>query len=278
MKRFDVIKSWFCSLDNTYLFNDILLVYIDIDNPQKGRSLKIQLEYEDFQCIIKKFSTFKNSDIDTAIKYDKKLILYFHKPISLISLNILKDGKYKYLYYDLRYNNNHLPFILKTTNPIYIVEKDILYIKNFITIFLTHSQNQKPIFIPSQINIFLFRSKRNITLETIHNDILFLEHYNKLTSRLAIFIYKICTFEFHAGEKEIGLYFNRYFGKSKPLNKKKYGIQNVKGYDIKGYTDNPILNTKIQIARNLSIMINKPINQNTILQATNIDINKLQGY
>jgi hypothetical protein len=81
------------------------------------------------------------------------------------------------------------------------------------------------------IELFLYRNV-SITTETILGDIDFLVNKSILTSRLAIFIYKICTFEYNASDKEIGLYFSKYYGRSKVINNKKFGIINTKGYAI----------------------------------------------
>jgi len=273
MISLDNIELWYKRLYRRYNPTDIYILHVKKN--KKGSRLDIKKQEFDDKLFIKPLSNIKLSDIDAAEKSNQQIILYFDKQVNLTTLNILQSGKYRYLYYDLRYTKKNLPFHLKKNEPIDIVEMNILYIKEFITIFLTHNQNQKPIFTLTQINTLLFRSKKNITLETIHKDIKFLEQHNKLTSRLAIFIYKLCTFEFHASDKEIGLYFSNHFGKSKPLNKKSYGIQNVKGYDLNGYMDNPIYNTKVQIAAKLSNMQNQTINQDTILQATGIDINNV---
>ena len=81
------------------------------------------------------------------------------------------------------------------------------------------------------VELFLYRNT-SITIEIILGDIEFLVNKSILTSRLAIFIYKICTFEYDASDKEIGLYFSKYYGRSKVINNKKFGVINSKGYAI----------------------------------------------
>jgi hypothetical protein len=275
MSDINKIEVWYNNYNSQYNFqynsHNIFLIYLKEDSGQRRIYSNTERESENDRFIIKQLVTIKSSDIDNSVRSNKQLILYFDKPMRLIDLSILKHSNYSYVYFDLDINQSL--FIFKYFEPTNIIQNRIEYIKRFFEIFLSSNKDKKSIFNLTQINTFLLRNKKNISLETILKDIIFLEHHNKLTSRLAIFIYKICTFEFNAGEKEIGLYFSQHFGKSKPLNKKSYGIQNVKGYDIIRYPNNPICNTKVQIANILSNMINKPINRNTILDATGIDIN-----
>jgi len=267
------IKLWYNQLNNQYYPTDIYLVYIKKED-KKGLSPIIKEENEDDILVIKPLSNIKLTDVDATIKSNRRLILYFDKQIAIGSLSILKNSNYKFVYFDTNISSPNPLFIFQKMNPLLVAQNNITYIKDIISIFLNSNKNQKSLISLTQVNAFLLRNKRNISLETIQNDILFLEHYNKLTSRLAIFIYKLCTFEFDASEKEIGLYFSQSFGKSKPLNKKTYSIENVKGYDLGTYHNDPIYDTKVQIAFQLSNMQNQTINKYTILQATGIDISK----
>jgi hypothetical protein len=87
----------------------------------------------------------------------------------------------------------------------------------------------------SDIKKYLYRNQNNLNLNTILNDLLFLEAEYKLTSRLAIFIYKLLTYDFKASDKVIGTYFALSFGKSKILNNKRFNVVQKRGYVIPRY-------------------------------------------
>lgn len=270
------IEEWYNNYNFQYNSHDIFLVYLQKDINPTSTSFSTKKVYENNQLIIKPLGNIKSSDIDDSIRSNRQLILYIDRPISLTNLSILKHTNDRCIYFDLDINQNDSLFTFHTCIPTIIIQNDMPYIQNLFEIFLSSNKNKKSIFSQKSIHTFLLRDKKNISLATIQNDIEFLEHHNKLTSRLAIFIYKICTFEFDASEKEIGLYFSSSFGKSTPLNKKSYGIKNVKGYDISRYPDNPIFNTRMQIAHRLFCMQNETINRNTIFKVTGIDINDVQ--
>jgi len=123
-------------------------------------------------------------------------------------------------------------FDLDWRDPISTISfEGIDYLKQFIANFITN--NNSCTASKKSIQAFLYRSMRNILNETILRDIEFLQHRAILTSRLAIFIYKICTFDYDASDKIIGLYFSKYYGRSRVVNGKSFGVENVKGYIIK---------------------------------------------
>jgi hypothetical protein len=77
--------------------------------------------------------------------------------------------------------------------------------------------------------------------ELIENDILILSTFKILTSRLAVTLYKMCTFKFYDSNTTIGNYYRKTIGvKSKtiqlPPNTKP--IQKVKAYDLNSLKDN----------------------------------------
>jgi len=122
-------------------------------------------------------------------------------------------------------------FIYNYQDPIDgISTEGIKFLKQFIANFITNNSCTAS---KKSIQIFLYRNIKNISNETMLNDIEFLHHRTTLTSRLAIFIYKIFTFDYNASDKTIGLYFSKYYGRSRVVNGKSFGVENVKGYIIK---------------------------------------------
>jgi len=85
-----------------------------------------------------------------------------------------------------------------------------------------------------------------------------------LTSRLGIFIYKICTFFHDATDKKIGLYYSQKLGKSKPYNNKRFNIKNTKGYFVNNIQQRKEHKIRSEIASKL-------------LSHTNLDKNLISG-
>ncbi|MDD2291556.1 MAG: hypothetical protein PHV52_04700 [Aliarcobacter sp.] len=169
------------------------------------------------------------SDINYLMKFkDKKIKILFHSVYNTEQLDN---------YWINPVENQHIILCKNLTYYLYIREPEITfstisYIKEFISIFLHNKKDSILSFSKNSINQYLFRNIENFTMETIFNDIRYFEEQSILTSRLGIFIYKICTFYINASEKEIGTYYSKIFGKSKVYNNKRYEIANIKGYKI----------------------------------------------
>jgi hypothetical protein len=157
-------------------------------------------------------------------------------------------------------------FIYNYRDPISAISLDgINFLKQFIANFMTTNNNLCTASKKS-IQMFLYRNMRNISNETLLNDIEFLEHRGILTSRLAIFIYKICTFDYNASDKIIGLYFSKYYGRGKVINGKDFGVVNVKGYIVKNINFQE-LKIRNEIANKLYEL---GVHSNIIEQATGV--------
>ncbi len=215
----------------------------------------------------------------------KKNILLIENDASDINyLTKFKDKKIRILFHSV-YNTEQLdnywipvvnqPIIL-CKNTIYylcsieaeITFSTIAYIKEFISIFLNNKKDSILSFSKNSINQYLFRNIENFTMETIFNDIKYFEEQFILTSRLGIFIYKICTFYINASEKEIGTYYSKIYGKSKVYNNKRYEISNMKGYQIPNIKIPEEIIIKKEIAQKLR---EKGVNNQIISYATEIN-------
>jgi len=217
------------------------------------------------------------------------LIAYFVKEFSLGHLQVffyeqnIQISFIKMLHHNnsLIYQNFSTPMsyqgktMIQVLPPIYyrdpistISLEGMNFLKQFIARFLTN--NSSCTVNKGSIKIFLYRNMRNISNETILKDIEFLQYRGLLTSRLAIIIYKIRTFDFNASDKMIGLYFSKYYGRSKVINGKDFGVINVKGYIVKdiNFQEQQI---RSDIANKLYTL---GVNTDTITQATGVQLSK----
>jgi len=168
------------------------------------------------------------------------------------------------------------PLIIQ--DPINVINNTYYnYIENFINVFLEDNAiKNSTLFNKSFVKEYLFRNKEDIDTNVIINDIRYLKHEKILTSRLAIFIYKICTFDFNATDKFVGLFYKRALqNTSKSRNSKKYNINNVKGYDVFNLMPVEELNIRTQIAKNL-LNLNYYYTQN-IASATGLNIDYVEA-
>jgi len=220
------------------------------------------------------------------------LIVYFVKEFSLGHLQVFSNGNgenIQILFIRMLYNNSNnslmyqdfsfprfhqgkiviqvLPFMYNRDSISAISLEGITFLKQFIANFITN-HNDSCAASKKSIKTFLYRNMKNISNETILKDIEFLQYRGLLTSRLAIIIYKICTFNFNASDKTVGLYFFKYYGRSKVLNDKNFGVVNVKGYIVKdiNFQEQRI---RSDIANNLYML---GVNTDIITQATGVQL------
>ena len=172
------------------------------------------------------------------------------------SINKLEDCKHKILYFNINKEiyNSILTFTKKTLNdinstpnyqyytyissenPINLIKQEYSVIKNLIfRLFENNNFN----------DIELLKSDRSmdnrIWKEQIKEEIYLLTLHNILTSKLAIAIYKICTFKFNENNKNIGIFYSKELGiKSKTMHipniyggKKKMFSTKTKAYNLK---------------------------------------------
>lgn len=198
-------------------------------------------DFKDFYSI-NQFQNNKNTILVSNVRIDiNKLencgntILYFNVNIEINKtiftfdkrLNLDNNELYKQYY---RYN------YIKLMNPINILQREFSIIYNLI--FRLFENN-------NFYNIELLKSNKSIDtgtwIEQIKEEIYVLTFHNILTSKLAITIYKICTFNFHENNKNIGIFYSKQLGiKSKTMhlpNIHKNKIQmlsiKAKAYDLK---------------------------------------------
>ena len=236
----DDLKIWFSNIQHNLVNNDILLfcvqdkkINIEIEKFINSSNMNIQIVQ--LHKLTKEMMNSKNAG-------QKNIIAYCHKEFSLGHLGILKSENSRiilmelvhfqqfvdYFYNKQTMNQNFWIMQKQDTTSIISSLDGIQFIHTFISKFITGNANQCKINKKS-VELFLYR-KASITIETILGDIDFLVNKSILTSRLAIFIYKICTFDYDASDKEIGLYFSKHYGRSKVINNKKFGVINTKGY------------------------------------------------
>jgi len=224
--------------------SDILLLCIKdkntgIEIENFINSLHLNIQIVELRKLTKEMKNNKNTG-------QKNIIAYYHKEFSLGHLGILRSENLRMILIEIMnlqqftdyYSSNNRQvmnqnsFILQKYDPKSVISSidGVNYIRYFISKFITGNANQCKMNKKS-VELFLYRYT-SITIERILGDIDFLVNKSILTSRLAIFIYKICTFDYDASDKEIGLYFSKYYGRSKVINNKKFGIINTKGYAI----------------------------------------------
>jgi len=203
------------------------------------------------------------------------ILVYSIKEFSFGHLSILKKENTRMIFMEIIDSQQFIDFNDFNNQALWIMQKQnaasiissinrVSFIRSFISKFITSNESQCKMSKDS-IEKFLYRNA-SITIERILGDIDFLEHKFILTSRLAIFIYKICTFDYNASDKEIGLYFSKYYGRSKPFSNKKYGVTNARGYAVKS---NILLHIRLDIARKLE---QSGVSKDIISTATGINL------
>jgi len=274
------IKYWFDYRRRKELNSSIILLCVKEKNIIK----KIKNLIQDDDIDMLPLGKLTKEILNNKIIAGKNIITYIDKELSLVQLQIFaNDINIKVLVVTMdemqfRYYL-HRDVELKMPVPIYILQnrqpKDVIAssegihsLRTFIDYFITSDEICKV--MKKSIEIFLYRNKSIISSSTILHDIEFLQYRSILTSRLAIFIYKIYTFEYNASDKEIGLYFSKYYGRSKVVNCKKFSVKNVKGYIIKGLNLGE-QRVRHDIAKNLKEL---GVNMRIIEKATGIYYNE----
>jgi len=214
----------------------------------------------------------------------KKVLYTVDKKISCMDLNKFKNYKnvniYVYYIRDLQHLNDIFSSIIKNfihTPQDFVIRKvlpdaygQLPYIKSFIRCFLLKNSDIKL----TDVNKSLFRNRIDINIDVILSDINYLEQKGILTSRLAIFIFKITTFNYTANDREIGQFFAGYYcQRSKNYTCKQYDIRNTKGYAISDF--DPQYAIKAAIAQNLIRNPNCSCDINCLAQAIGLSVDQL---
>jgi len=278
------VKRWMCKSKND--INEDILLLCFRDKELKNFFLNNYSNAKNPDCFITSIQKLTKQNLNNKKKTN--IILVIDAVFSFGYLDIFKDEKIKILFCEI-YNEQQLNdyvtsegiYYLPTIprgfiHQIYLQSQDPFifiyntnYIKDFISIFLDNNDDSICKFTNYSVKLFLFRNMNTITIETILSDIDYLERESILTSRLAIFIYKICTFHSNATDKEIGLYYyNKLNIRSKPYNNKRFNISNTKGYFISEMKYQKEYNIRVNIASYLAKNSDCPTE--TISNATGI--------
>jgi hypothetical protein len=255
------LQKWFYNLIHDIKNEEILLlIYPQKQNKDVGTenlniinkiNLKIRsLEHNGSYNILNLESIFsinqilnnKNTILVSNVHIDinklencKNTILYFNVN-NEIHKTIFTLNKTLNLYNNELYEQDYRSNYIKLMNPINILRRESSIIYNLI--FRLFENN-------NFYNIELLKSNKSIDtrtwIEQINEEIYVLTFHNILTSKLAIAIYKICTFNFHENNKNIGIFYSKQLGiKSKTMHlpnihKNKIEMLSIKAkaYDLK---------------------------------------------
>ena len=147
----------------------------------------------------------------------------------------------------------------------FTVVMQLEYVENFIKTFFDNDRGEKPLFLLSNGH----------DINRIKKDIAYLKDSTVLTSRLAIFLYKVCTWNFNISSTKVGKIFALHYKRSKNYNDKKFDIKNAKGYVIHAMHDYKIQEERIRIAKYL-LYNSANCNLYILSQATHIPVEQLQ--
>lgn len=289
--RRNLVYNWFSNINNS--INDEILLL----------NFKFEIDIEELKSYL--FKTIENIlilNLGRVTKKDldskKNIIVIANKEISLGHFEIFKDLNKTILFKQvlnsselLEYTNNIHGLYSKPIGPLqnpcffFLFKFEINnnniydcvnYSKDFILTFIDSNDDNILTFNKRSINLFLLRNSNKITINTILNDIDYFKSTGILTSRLAIFTYKICTFYFSASDKEIGIFYSNLLGiRSRCYSNKRFGIKNTKGYIINNNINIIEYKTKIQVASYL--LNNNACHIDTLSKATGLSVNELEN-
>lgn len=273
------LQNWLSNIPN----NQILILGYNEKSEDKNNE-KIKL----FEKSIKdSFSIYERSIyIDKITKINKKsleenknksILAYTTSNINFAWFDNFKSMNYEFAFVQINriediYNIPLQPIYYLTKLDPYIILNDISIVEYFINIFIDPKSDFIFKFNQNSIKEYLYRGKYSIDIDRIKEDIKYYKSTFLLTSRLAIFIYKIYKFEPLASEKYIGIYYANKYKKSKTFNNKEFSISNTKGYPTKPFIYQDRYSLREEIARKLA---SRNISAEDIFFATNIDINKI---
>ena len=233
-------------LDNIYDYIDIYDFLSTLISNERGNIL---LDFSSKKDRDNFLTNTKNQDIIeldkiTGVNHDtsKKVILTAYTG-KIEKLHFYADKIDKIMYYrimDFRnypssnpitFNFQWRTFNISASNFPFIIS----FIEFFIDIYFDNFKYQKP--------LLLFSNGYDIN--RIKKDIAYFKNSAVLTSRLAIFIYKICKWNFNISKTKVGKEFALYYNKSKVYNDKKFDIKNTKAYFIHTMSDYRIIEERL---------------------------------
>ncbi len=282
-ERDNLTNQWFANVKNNIINKEILLL-ICLD-----KKLKLEEKLQGFfpqsnLLYINNISKFNQQELENS--KGKNIILVSFSDINLHWFNLFLDDQYSILFSKIYNENNLINLVSMTTilqirnsqidHLIYFQKQDIDFILNNIYILedmiqylLSDNSNNTRVFSKISIKSALFRGRDYMDMERIYTDTKYYKSSFMLTSRLAIFIYKLCLLDANASDKEIGEYFKGIYGKSKVLNNKKFNIVNTRGYATKEKKYQSEFEIRQQIAYSLQ---QAGVSNDTIFNATGITL------
>lgn len=278
------LQNWLRNIENNIPNNQILILGYNDKNNEKiklfEKSIKDSFSKYESSLYIDKITKINKKSLEE--NKNKSILAYTTSNINFAWFDNFKSTNYEFVFLQINriediYNIHNIPLV-----PIYYLSKldtslilnDIRILEYFINIFIDPKSDFIFKFNQTSIKEYLYRGKYSIDIDRIKEDIKYYKSTFLLTSRLAIFIYKICKFEPLASEKYIGIYYANIFKKSKTFNNKEFSISNTKGYPTKqqNYQDRYSLREEIAIK-----LHSKNVPADIILFATNIDIYKIKN-
>jgi len=271
----EAVQQWFMNSTRGIINTQILILFIKESGTIK-EFLKI--------CQNMHFLfTDKLSKNHLENKDTQNIVFIAKKNISIESLGVLRNTNIEVLSLKISriygldtgiqqaYGNYNNYFNFWSGNiDQYNITQAISYTKSFILNFLNYENKNDFTFGKRTVELILFRNRSTLTKERMNQDVEYFEENSILTSRLAIFVYKVCTYDFDSSDKLIGQYFAREFGSSNVYNNKKFKIANTRCYITSNPRDTIEHCTKVKIAKYL--LKNNVCNNITISLATGLDI------
>lgn len=290
--RQDLVSHWFYNVNYNIINTEILLLNFKNKDDAK-KLLESNFLKNNKNLLVTSLQKLNKKDLNSMNK--RSIILVAGKEISFGHLGIFKDENIKILFSGITnlnqlenyivFSNSSIQkpiilfqdshhFYLRNLDPSTIVY-NVNYTKYFISTFLDYEEDNDLSFNQQSVKLFLLRNVHSITIDTILNDIKYFEFTGVLTSRLAIFIYKMCTFYYDATDKEIGTFYAYMLGTSRVYNNRRFGISNTKGYLVQDINQKIEYNIKVKIA---SYLVNHNACDRDILsQATGLSLNDLEN-
>ena len=287
-----LISHWFYKIKNNFTNTEILL--LNFKNKDEAKEFfESDFTKNNKNLLVTSLQKLSKKDLNSMNK--RSIILVASKEISFGHLGVLKDENIKILFCEITHlkqlenyissSNYHQQkpmilsqdshyFYLQNLDPSAIVY-NVNYAKYFISTFLDYEEDNDLSFNQQSIKLFLLRNVHGITIDTILNDIKYFEFTGVLTSRLAIFIFKMCTFYYDATDKEIGTFYADILGTSRVYNNRRFSISNTKGYLVQDVQQRTEYNIKVEIA---SYLVNhNACDKNILSQATGLTLNDLEN-
>lgn len=280
--RVQLVKKWFINVKKHLTNEEILIIQTNQDNKKYLQDHFHNSEYTNLK--IDELFLLKDSKLNE--RENINLLFIEDSCINLYNLTILEKKNTKILFIKITNKNDFINLLEsdKLENKTLCKNSKFFYLQKqpysstitdnikYAEFFILHllKNNDKLSFSIPYVENALLRNIRNVTLETILNDIEYFYFSNVLTSRLAIFVYKLSTFNLRLSDKTIGTIYAKKYNSSKVFNNKRFNISNTKGY----YIGERIKDVKVKknIANNLIKLTHLSFEDIAKVTELNIDI------